>query len=86
VSILRSALLKGAIAVAMVGSTMAATAASADVACNRWHECWHVHDRLSYPAGVGVIWHGDTWRGRGYHWRGDRDDRGYYRRGLWIGF
>jgi hypothetical protein len=86
VNILRSALLKGAIAAAMVGSTMAATVASAEVVCNRWHECWRVHDRVTYPANLGVMWHGDAWRRPGYHWRADHQDRGYYRRGVWIGF
>ncbi|HEX3917492.1 MAG TPA: hypothetical protein VHW60_09160 [Caulobacteraceae bacterium] len=83
---LRSALLKGAMVAAVVGGTMVATAASADVACNRFHECWHVHDRLTYPTGLGIIFHGDTWHGRGYHWRRDRADHGYYRNGVWIGF
>jgi len=89
VTSLKSALLKGAVAAAIAGGTLIATTASADVACNRWHECWRVHDRLTYPGQVGVIWHDDTWAAahqRDWHWRADRNDRGYYRNGLWITF
>jgi hypothetical protein len=91
VTSLKTALAKGALIAAVAGGTLAmASAASADVACNRWGECWHVHDRLTYPAGVGVIWHADNWaaahqRGH-YHWRTDRFDHGYYRNGVWIAF
>jgi hypothetical protein len=91
VTFLKSALVKGALAATLATSAMAVTTttASADVACNRAGECWHVHDRLAYPGNVGVIFHGDNW-GRshrhGYHWRADRADRGYYRNGVWITF
>ena len=86
---LKSAPLKGAVMAAVAGGTLLATAASADVACNRWGECWHVHDRLTYPAQVGVRWHEDTWADahrNNYHWRTDRSDHGYYRNGVWIAF
>ena len=88
---LKSALLKGALMAAVTGGALvAASAASADVVCNRAGECWHVHDRLDYPAGLGITFHDDTWgvahqRGH-YHWRQDRFDRGYYRNGVWIAF
>ena len=88
---LKSALLKGALMAAVTGGAlMAAQAASADVVCNRWNECWRVHDRLDYPANVGVTFHDDTWadahRAGHYRWRDDRTDRGYYRNGIWIAF
>ena len=88
---LKSALVKGALA-AVVASTAAVattTTASADVACNRAGECWHVRDRLDYPANVGITFHADNWGAahhRYYHWRQDRFDRGYYRNGVWITF
>ena len=39
-----------------------------------------------YPAGVGIVFHGDNWHGRHYHWRHDNPGHGYYRNGVWIGF
>jgi hypothetical protein len=89
----KSALLKGALVSAVLGSalTVTSTAARADVACNRWGECWRVHDRYSnYPPELGVIFHDDDWRAHhrhGYHWRADRsDDHGYYSHGAWRPF
>lgn len=83
---LASAAMVGAVASGAWAAS--AVSASADVACNRWHECWHVHDRYTdYPANVGVVFHDDGWRaGRHYHWRTDRFDHGYYRNGVWIAF
>jgi hypothetical protein len=92
VTVLRSALLKGALAAAIAGGALVATTttASADVACNRAGECWHVHDRLAYPDGVGIVFHDEGWanthRGHHWRWRQDRDDRGYYRNGVWVTF
>jgi hypothetical protein len=80
---LKSALMLGVLA---AGMALSATAASADVACNRWGECWHVHDRLAYPSNLGVVWHPEGWRGRHSHWRQDRADHGYYRNGVWVAF
>jgi hypothetical protein len=91
-NILKSALLKGALVAAVAGGAVtAATTASAEVACNRFGECWHVRDRMDYPARAGIIIHSDDWRFRGYRhdryrWRHDHDDRGYYRNGVWISF
>lgn len=89
---LKSALLKGALVTTIAGGALAATAttASADVACNGVGECWHVHERLDYPPTLGIRFHADRWgyahRHGYYHWRRDRDDRGYYRNGVWIAF
>ena len=87
----KSALVKGALMAAVAGSAVAvASTASADVVCNRWGDCWHVRDRLDYPAGVGITFHTDQWgfahRHGPFHWRADRFDRGYYRNGVWIAF
>jgi hypothetical protein len=90
---LKSALLTGALMSAVVGGALAmtSTTASADVACNRWGECWTVHDHYTnYPADLGVVFHDDAWRAahhRHFHWRADRpDDHGYYSHGAWHPF
>lgn len=85
---LKSALAKGAVA-AVLASSALVTTASADVACNRYGECWRVQNRFDYPVGVGISFHTDNWwrdHHHGYHWRGERHDRGYYRNGVWIAF
>jgi hypothetical protein len=88
-TVLRSTFATGVFAAALAAGTLAATAASAAVACNQWGECWHTPDRYEAPAGVGIAFHSDNW-GRhhhhGHHWRRDRDERGYYRNGVWIRF
>jgi hypothetical protein len=90
VTFLKSTLLKGTLAAAVTtGTLVAASAASADVVCNRGGECWHVRDRLDYPADLGITFHDDAWAAAHrdhYHWRADRFDRGYYRNGVWITF
>jgi hypothetical protein len=90
VTVFKSALVKGVLAAAICGgSLVAATAASANVVCNQWRECWHVRDRFDYPSGVGIVVRGDDWgraHQRDWHWRADRFDRGYYRNGVWIAF
>jgi len=74
---------------------MSAGAASADVACNSYGECWHVKERPAitvYPPGLGIQFYGDDWRKEHehdahYHWMKDRDDEhGYYSHGEWHGF
>ena len=91
---LKSALASGALVATLALGAVAATAstASADVACNRWGECWTVRDHYTtYPRSLGVIFHDEAWRaahrsGR-YHWRKDRDDdHGYYSHGRWRRF
>ena len=84
---IKSLMIGGAVAAMAMGAwATTATTASADVACNQWHECWHVHDRLDYPGNVGVVFHGNGWHGRHMHWRHDRFDHGYYRNGVWVTF
>ena len=89
----KHALAAGALAATVAGGALALSAApaSAEVACNRYGECWHVSQRYTtYPSALGMIFHDDAWRDanrRGYHWRKDRhDDRGYYSRGHWRHF
>jgi hypothetical protein len=66
-------------------------AASPEVACNRWNECWRVHERFeNYPAFVGVVFHDDRWAshhtGLAWRWRPERRERGYYMNGIWRTF
>ena len=91
---LKSVLGKSALIISVAGGLLAASAtvASADVACNRFGECWTVRDHYTnYPATLGIIFHDDAWRaahahGR-YHWRDDRpDDHGYYDHNAWHPF
>ncbi len=84
---LKTATLGTVLAVAAVGAT--ASSASAYIACNRWHDCWHVATKPAYPARLGVTWYEDSWRTAhptGYHWWGDRDEHGYYWHGRWRRF
>ncbi len=85
----KNVLMTGALgAVAAAGLLASATSASAYIACNRFHQCWHVHNRYNYPATVGITLHPNTWRwnGSGYRWTRDRDDRGYWYHGGWRRF
>jgi len=91
---LHKALAAGALIGSMAAGALAlsATSASADVACNRYGECWRVAERYTtYPRHLGVRFHDDAWREqhrRGhYRWRRDRDDdHGYYSHGRWRTF
>jgi hypothetical protein len=70
-----------------VASGLLASAASAHVACNRWHECWRVNDRHDYPPRIGGVVHNDRWADNhrhGWRWRNEHRERGYYRDGGWI--
>jgi hypothetical protein len=85
----RSALLALTAAGALAATSGAALA---DVACNRYGECWHVSNRYTYyPPSLGVQFYDDDWarthhHGH-YHWRRDQDnDRGYYSHGRWHRF
>ena len=65
------------------------TSASAAVVCNEDGDCWRVKERHTYPPGVNLqIYDEDwTWGDRpGYRWRDPGVGRGYWRRGVWIGF
>jgi hypothetical protein len=91
---LNKTLAAGTLIAAVSGGALAlsATSASADVACNRYGECWRVTQRYTtYPSNLGVTFHDDAWRQQNrhgqYHWRKDRtDDQGYYSHGHWRRF
>jgi hypothetical protein len=86
---IKTTVIGGAVSVALAigGLAATATAASAEIVCNQWNECWRVHSHFNdYPPGPGIVFHDDDWRGHHMHWRHDRDDHGYYRNGVWITF
>jgi hypothetical protein len=79
----------GAVAAAAM---LAASAASAEVVCNRDGECWHVDHRYHYRPDYGIVSHPDhwyfhqTWNDEHHRWREYHDGRGYYRGGVWVPF
>jgi hypothetical protein len=95
----KSALAKGAIAglvaaVSIAGST--AAAAKTYVVCNRWDECWRVHEHYTtYPSDVRIVYHDDAWwaaheHDKDWHYRlltDPSDDHGWYDKdGVWHPF
>jgi len=66
------------------------TSASAAIVCNRDGDCWHVKGRYAYRPEFGLVVHPNNWRwGAGEKWRWRepvREERGYWRGGVWIHF
>ncbi len=71
---------------------LSVTTASAAIICNDDGDCWHVKAKHEYKPEFGVRIYGDDWKwgdndSKKYRWREhDGDDRGYWRKGAWIGF
>ncbi len=73
---------------AVCALALTATAASAEIVCNREGDCWHVSERHPYRPEFGVVVHPDSWRWEArerYRWR-EHEGRGYWRRGVWVKF
>ncbi len=89
-----SKVLRQGVFAALVGAAALVTtagSASAYVACNRWGECWHVHDRYRYRPAYGIVIRSDNWYWHHRHdhrwrWRPYHHGRGYWRHGVWITF
>jgi hypothetical protein len=69
---------------------LGATTTPAEIVCNDEGDCWHVRERHVYRPEFGVRVYPDSWRLRDvdaprYRWR-EHSGRGYWRRGVWIGF
>jgi hypothetical protein len=69
-------------------SLLAITAgsASADIACNREGECWHVKETHYFHPEHGITIHPDNWRWaehEKYRWH-EHEGHGYWRNGVWI--
>jgi hypothetical protein len=64
-----------------------ATNASAAIVCNAEGDCWHVKDKYEYKPEWGIQVYPDTWTWSGdkYRWR-EHEGRGYWNKGVWIGF
>jgi len=76
--------LMGAVCVLVLG----ATAASAEIVCNREGECWHVKEHRDYRPEWGVVAHPDSWKwaaNEKYRWH-EHAGRGYWRNGAWVEF
>jgi hypothetical protein len=72
---------------ALLGTLVLATGASAAVVCNEDGDCWRTKERLTYPPAARVQIYGDDYTiGPKYRWREAHDGPGYYRGGAWIGF
>lgn len=70
---------------------VSASSASASIVCNDDGDCWHVRDQYSYPTGVHLVVHEDSWRwddnDRDHHYRWhEHDGRGYWNGGVWVAF
>jgi hypothetical protein len=78
-----------ACAISLAAVFMAGTSpASAQIACSKFGECWHVREYYVYRPEFGVTVHPDNWRpDRHEHvrWR-DHAGRGYWRDGVWFAF
>ena len=73
--------------VAGAAMALAATGASAEVACNGEGECWHVKGHANYKPEFKLQVHPDSWKWgekEHYKWR-DHEGNGYWRGGVWIG-
>lgn len=84
---LKTGALSATAAIGIVAAT--APTASAYIACNRWHQCWHAGaTRYAYPTRYGINVYPDTWRwhGAGYRWAADHPGRGYWSHGRWRTF
>ena len=92
----KTALATGVLIASIAAGTLAATSASAasTVVCNRWNECWRVHERYTaYPADARIVFHDDAWYEKHQHdaqWRWQKDpdnDKGWYDKdGAWHSF
>lgn len=89
----KSTLVKSALVAAVAAGALAATSVSAatTVVCNRWNECWKVHEKYTfYPPDFRIVYHDDAWYGANekdarWHWLKDPDnDKGWYDKdGVW---
>ena len=75
-------------AAGVVGVLALATTASAAVVCNEDGDCWRVKEKYDYRPDWGLTVYDDDWKWTGdkYRWRDPGAGRGYWRKGVWIGF
>ena len=94
----KSTLLKGVMIAAMSAGALVASGAAAApdtyVVCNRYDECWKVHEKYTrYPADERIIFRDSAWYDAHQHdahvrWLNDpANDAGYYDKdGTWMPF
>ena len=102
----KSIVTMGSLAAAIAAGSLVASAASAQpapgaetvsktyVVCNRYDECWRVHQRYTtYPADEQIVIHDSDWydahqHDTHWHWLNDpADDHGWYDKdGSWHRF
>jgi hypothetical protein len=77
-------------AAAALGLVTLATSASAAIVCNREGDCWHVKNKYAYRSEWGLVVHPNHWRWgvhEKFRWREPvREERGFWRGGVWIRF
>jgi hypothetical protein len=69
---------------------LTATSASAAIVCNEEGDCWHSKEKYDYRPEFGVHVYGDDWKwgdadSHKYRWH-EHEGRGYWNKGVWIGF
>jgi hypothetical protein len=65
---------------------LGASAASAEIVCNREGDCWHVKDHGWIRPEHGLIVYPDSWKWaehEKYRWR-EHEGRGYWHEGRWV--
>jgi hypothetical protein len=94
----RSSLISSALIGVFATVSIAASTAKADsttyVVCNRWNECWRVHEHYTtYPSDARIVFRDEAWWQQHEHdsqWRelpDPSDDHGWYDRdGVWHPF
>jgi hypothetical protein len=73
-----------ALAINSVGATAA-------VVCNEEGDCWKTKEKYEYKPEFKVKIYDDNWKWdkkeeNKYRWRESKEGRGYWRKGVWIGF
>jgi hypothetical protein len=74
-----------AILVASSALAISAATASAEIACNREGDCWHVKRHDFHPS-LNLTIHPDNWKWAShekYRWR-EHEGHGYWRDGAWV--
>jgi hypothetical protein len=73
---------------ATCGLALMSSTASAEIACNREGDCWHVRETHHFQPEHGVVIHPDDWKWAEhehdrYRWR-EHEGRGYWHEGHWV--
>jgi hypothetical protein len=73
-----------ALAINSVGATAA-------VVCNEEGDCWKTKEKYEYKPEFKVKIYDDNWKWdkkeeNKYRWRESKEGRGYWQKGVWIGF